>query len=257
MYVVIDLGYLLFYRYHASMRWIEFQKDEAADATNVEYVIPIFRKHLDAQLTKLAKKFKKEAGAGGAKFLFCKDERQCDVWRKDLYPEYKANRGVANDMVHVLKEVLFEVVSSYGQVYGSPRLEADDVAYLLVRRLREVEPNAEIVIVTSDRDYLQMTDEKVRLMDGTGKWIVGCGDAKKDLMMKVIMGDKSDNIPPITKGCGKKTAETLASDPNALEAYIVKHNCSAAFERNQQLVRMDLIPMVYQDAFYASVVGLV
>lgn len=248
MYVLVDLGYLLFYRYHASMRWIEFQKDGGADGTCVEYVIGVFRKHLEAQLVKLGKKFK-------GQYLFCQDERQCDIWRKDLYPEYKANRGVADDMVRQLKEVLLDVVSRYGKVYGSPRLEADDVAFLLVRRLREVEPDAEIVVVTSDRDYLQMTDEKVRLIDGTGKWITGCGDAQKDLMIKVIMGDKSDNIPPIAKGCGKKTAETLASDPQALAAYIAKHDCAEAFERNRQLVRMDLIPQMYQDAFYATLGG--
>ena len=33
-----------------------------------------------------------------------------------------------------------------------------------------------------------------------------CGDPKKDLEIKIICGDKSDNIPGCFKRCGVKTA---------------------------------------------------
>lgn len=242
MYVLVDLGYLLFYRYHASLRWVEFQKD-ISEPINME---DIFRKHLIAQLNKLKKKY------CHATFYFCKDANHDEVWRKEIYPEYKATRVQTTErtMIHRLQDVIIEVVSEFGRVFAAPRLEADDIAFLLVKRLHAKEPDAEIIIITSDRDYLQMTNERVRLLDGTGKWIEGSGDAQRDLWTKIIMGDKSDNIPAIAKGCGKKTAETLAIDPGKLHAFVAKHNCEQELERNTTLVCMDRIPRELSRAFY-------
>lgn len=246
MYVLIDLGYLLFYRYHASMRWLEFQKELEEELTE-EYVASIFRKHLVAQLGKLKKKYPQ------ATFMFCKDEKQCNVWRKEVYPEYKATRGTASELIHKLQAVLIEVVSELGKVYEAPRLEADDIAFLLVRKIRAKDADAVIIIVTSDRDYLQMTDANVQIVDGGGKWVVGSGDAQKDLLIKVIMGDKSDNIPAIAKGCGRKTAEALAENPHKLAEFVTKHKCENELRRNQLLVCMDKIPKDLTDAFYQNV----
>lgn len=245
MYVIVDLGYLLFYRYHASMRWLDFQKELEEEMTE-EYIANVFRKHLIGQLQKLQKKYPM------AKFLFCKDEKHCDVWRKAIYPEYKATRGEATDRIRSIRDVMFEIVQGIGKVFEGRGLEADDVAFLLVRKLRAERPNDEIIIITSDRDYLQMTDAKVQIVDGAGKRVVGSGDAKKDLWIKIIMGDKSDNIPAIAKGCGKKTAETLAENPAKLAEFVKKHKCQAELDRNHLLVSMDKIPHDLQTAFYAQ-----
>ncbi len=250
MYVIVDLGYLLFYRYHASMRWLDFQKQLEEELTE-EYIASIFKKHLISQLEKLRKKYP------SAHFLFCKDEKHGNVWRKAIYPEYKATRGEASRCevtarIITLQHVMIQVVNDIGRVFEGHGLEADDVAYLLVQKLRAEQPSEEIIIVTSDRDYLQMTDEKVHIVDGSGKWVVGSGDAKKDLWTKIIMGDKSDNISPIAKGCGKKTAEALAGDPKKLVEFVAKHKCHEMLDRNITLVSMDKIPSDLKDAFYAT-----
>lgn len=244
-YVLVDLGYLMFYRYHATMRWLEFQKSLDEEMSD-DYVVSLFEKHLVGQLDKLRKKYK------DATFYFCQDEKQSLIWRKDVYPEYKANRGVADEMIYRLKGAMMKIVSGYGHVAGAPRLEADDIAYLVVKKIRAKYPTADIVIITSDRDYLQMVDGHIQLMDGGGKVFVGSGDAKKDLWTKIIMGDKSDNIPPIAKGCGKKTAEVLAADPQKLAEFVEKKKCSAELARNETLVCMDNIPSELAQVFEAS-----
>lgn len=245
MYVLVDLGYLMFYRYHATLRWLEFQKIYEQEMSN-DYIAEVFEKHLRGQLDKLKKKYK------GAKFIFCKDEKQARVWRKAVFPEYKANRGVADDMVHKLQGIVLDVVGCYGTVLGAPSLEADDVAFLIVKHIRQCDDKSEIFIVTSDRDYLQMVDDRIQIVDGSGKWITGSGDSKRDLWTKIIMGDKSDNIPPIAKGCGKKTAEALASDPTKLAEYVQKKGCSAELARNELLICMDKIPDELVTAFYEA-----
>lgn len=245
MYVLVDLGYLMFYRYHATMRWLEFQKSLDQEMTD-DYIIELFERHLIGQLDKLKKKYKQ------ATFYFCKDEKQALIWRKDIFPEYKANRGVADEMVRRLQAAMLNIVTRYGSVVGAPRLEADDIAYLVVKKIRAKYPEAEIFIITSDRDYLQMVDDRIHLMDGGGKMFTGSGDAKRDLWTKIIMGDKSDNIPPIAKGCGKKTAEALAADPQKLAEFVEKKKCSAELARNETLVCMDKIPAELANAFYSS-----
>lgn len=243
MYVLVDLGYLMFYRYHATLRWLEFQKTLEQELT-LDYLTEVFRKHLVAQLEKLKKKHK------SAKFYFCKDEKQALIWRKELYPDYKANRGVADDTIRRLQQVVLEEVAKYGNVLGAPSLEADDVAFLTFKRIRQKQLETEVFVLTSDHDYLQIVDENFKIVDASGKCITGSGNAKKDLLMKIIMGDKSDNIPPIAKGCGKKTAEALADDPNKLAEFIKQKGCAAQYALNEMLVNMEKIPKELADAFY-------
>jgi 5'-3' exonuclease len=216
------------------MKWIGFQKNVDESPENV---INIFKNHLESQLVKLAKKHK------GHKFIFCQDEKQSKVWRNLLYSDYKSTRGEADEMIGVLKDVVMGVAKDYGIALGYDGLEADDIAFLTVKYIRKCNENCSIVIITSDRDYLQMVfDDHIKIINGSGKLIEGLGDSKKDLMMKILMGDKSDNIPPVCKGCGKKTAEELALNPEKLTEFIEKNGCQAEYDRNTRLICMDQIP---------------
>ena len=226
------------------MRWIEFQKD---GNTSSERILQCFSNHLTSQLDKLRKKYK------GYRFLFCKDEKHAQVWRKCVYTEYKSTRAKANDTLIQAQHVLLDIVSTYGDILSSEGLEADDVAYLTVKLLRQYHANTEIRIITSDRDYLQMVfDDKIHLMDAPGKPIVGSGSCTKDLWMKILMGDKSDNIPPVCKGCGKKIAEQLANDSVALEEYVEKKKCQEELKRNRRLICMSEIPENLVCMFYEA-----
>jgi 5'-3' exonuclease len=69
---------------------------------------------------------------------------------------------------------------------------------------------------------------------------------------KILMGDVSDNIPPVCKGCGKKTAQKLAADENERTQYIQKNNCQTEFNRNMTLICMANIPSALVDEFNQS-----
>lgn len=252
MLLLVDLGYLLFYRLHATRRWLAHQQ-----ANEEHDLIDTCRRHLMSQLRKLKQTHKR-----ARKIVFCKDERRDNVWRKALFPDYKGTRvrsAEEADVLHALYPVVLEVASEFGPVVGGDGLEADDVAYLLVQSLRsrerdgQLEPE-DVVIVTTDRDYLQLVDEHVKLVDATGKEFGGSGaGAQVDMWTKVLTGDVSDNIPPVHLGCGKKTAARLAAEGlEAINEYVARKGCADALQRNVQLICMDRIPQELATAFLES-----
>jgi 5'-3' exonuclease len=263
-YVVVDMGYLLFYRLTATMRDMSHQRKDDATPTTVDSedtLVGMFSSHLRSQLDKLKKKYGnkkhlKASGTNAVRFIFCKDDHKCNLWRTKFYPAYKANRAEADDLVHRLQDVVHGICEEYGRVIFVDELEADDIAALVVRHIRsknhETGVKSPIVLVTSDRDYLQLCcDELVTIIDGTGKEVKGI-NAKIDLMMKILMGDKSDNIPAVCKGMGKKTAESVAmmSEEERTE-YLQKKggNCIRQCIVNEKLVDLSFIPTQCEEKF--------
>ena len=144
--------------------------------------------------------------------------------RKALWPEYKAHRH--KDLVDPIADAeaklkrqeqleqmdyLHMVLPSFG--IKSIRLkgeEADDLAYDLKCELRKLDPNDEIIYVTSDGDYLQLVDKYCSVWSPMKKTLITLKNFKEVIGVKiesfidykVLIGDKSDNIPGID-GIGK------------------------------------------------------
>jgi DNA polymerase-1 len=89
-------------------------------------------------------------------------------------------------------------------------VEADDVmAYIPTQILKEDE---QAVVMSTDKDFLQLVDDKTIVWSPTKKKIYNTNrikeefglDPKNLLLYRVLDGDKSDNIPGVY-GCGIKT----------------------------------------------------
>jgi DNA polymerase-1 len=89
-------------------------------------------------------------------------------------------------------------------------IEADDViGYLTTQVLKDDE---EVVIVSTDKDFLQLVSERVKVFSPTKKKTYDRQAVKDEfgiwpqniLLYRTMDGDKSDNIPGV-KGCGIKT----------------------------------------------------
>jgi 5'-3' exonuclease len=89
-------------------------------------------------------------------------------------------------------------------------MEADDViGYIANDLLKEDE---EAVIVSTDKDFLQLVNDKVSVFSPTKKKHYTKEEVQKEwglypqnlLVFRSLDGDKSDNIPGV-KGCGLKT----------------------------------------------------
>ena len=126
---------------------------------------------------------------------------------------------------------------------------ADDCIAIYVKQLVKKYPPSEcsIYIITSDNDYLQLIRENVHIYNLAFKNLkeskTFTGNPEKDLKIKTIMGDVSDNIPSVFPKCGIKTAIKCVEDE---EFFKKKMNDNVAYYEqyllNDTLVSFDKIP---------------
>ena len=122
-------------------------------------------------------------------------------WRKEVFPYYKANRKKAQDKSPVDWIKLFEY---FGRI--KPELkealpykvievdgcEADDIIGVLARYARETE---KVMIVSGDKDFIQLHNKNVQQYDPVQKKAVKNGDPDKFLFEHIVRGDTGDGIP--------------------------------------------------------------
>ena len=145
--------------------------------------------------------------------------------RRKVYPEYKNRRKTkirlnrANEYSSVEDEhqsMLLQLQRGVEYLENLPltllsidNIEADDtIAYIT----EQVLPKNKIVIMSTDKDFLQLVDERVSVWSPTKKKIYTPNEVYDDfgvnsknlIFARIIDGDKSDNIPGI-KGYGMKT----------------------------------------------------
>lgn len=148
-------------------------------------------------------------------------------FRKDFYPDYKANREIPPEDL----ALQFDQIKEYVALYPFASLqkegfEADDIIATLVEKYHQ-DPQlkeTEIVIVSGDKDLMQLVRPGVCQYESMREnWYREEGVLKKfdvkptqilDLLS--LMGDSSDNIPGV-RGVGPKTAAKLIQDWGSLD----------------------------------------
>ena len=160
------------------------------------------------------------------------DER-APTFRKEMYPEYKANRDKAPEDLHaqvpMIKSTLEKMHISCLSHSG---FEADDIIATLSRLAYR--SGIETVMVTGDKDLLQLVNDHVFALrpprKGESQYRFFRSEEVKEefgiapeqiVDYLSIIGDKADNIPGI-KGLGEKGALKLLSEYVSLEG-IYRH----------------------------------
>lgn len=148
-------------------------------------------------------------------------------FRHEQYKDYKATRAKApNELVEqfqLIRDVLDIHNIKCIEIDG---FEADDVAGTFATRAEE--QGAEVYLVTSDKDYLQLIDENIKVIL-TKKGVTNTEEMTLQAMadiygitpeqfvdLKALMGDPSDNIPGVG-GVGEKTALKLIQEYGSLD----------------------------------------
>ena len=144
------------------------------------------------------------------------------TFRHKRFPEYKATREkMPQDLVEQLP-FLPRLVEALNLPYLIlPGYEADDIVGTLMKLCREAKIDG--VMVTSDKDYMQLIDEKIVMLNHRNERIgirgvqekFGC-EPKQVVELLGLMGDSSDNIPGV-RGVGEKTAVKLISEFGSIE----------------------------------------
>ena len=145
-------------------------------------------------------------------------------------PNYKANRHGMPDELHEQMPIVKDVLAAMNiPCYDLAGYEADDLIGTVSRRCEET--GWDCVIVTGDRDALQLITDRTRVMlvsSKMGQTVTvnmdeaafgeKYGFAPRSLIdCKALMGDSSDNIRGVA-GIGEKTAMDLISRYGTLDA---------------------------------------
>lgn len=154
-------------------------------------------------------------------------DRPSPTFRHEAYAEYKATRPkTPQELVSQFKRVRQVAEALNIPIYEQDGFEADDVLGTLAKQASGM--GIETVIVTGDRDALQLVDSHVNVLSQNAR----SGDSVTyDVQevenrygiepgqvpdWKALVGDTSDNIPGVP-GIGAKTASSLVSQYGSLE----------------------------------------
>jgi DNA polymerase-1 len=149
-------------------------------------------------------------------------------FRNEIYAEYKANRA----------ETPPELIPQFPLVRDATRaanvasvemagFEADDLIATYARRA--VEAGAEVTIVSSDKDLMQLVTDKVRMFDPMKNKPISYPEVQekfgvtpdKVIDIQALAGDSTDNVPGVP-GIGVKTAAELINTYGSLEELLAR-----------------------------------
>jgi len=206
------------------------------------------------------KKFYQEYG----EIVICVDNS--NVWRRDYFPYYKANRKKSRDesdldwnklfeSIHMIRDELDQFFPY--KVINVERCEADDIIGVIVHEEGvALNTGAEkILILSGDKDYIQLhTYANVDQYNPVMKKWVRSDHPDKYLKEQILRGDSGDGVPNILsadntlaigarqKPMTQKRLATLLSDPETMD-----QETRLRFNRNKKMIDLSEIPQEFKD----------
>ena len=145
------------------------------------------------------------------------------VFRHELYGDYKATRPEMPEALAGQIPSIKELVKALGLVsFEEQGVEADDLIASAVNRL--VGSGHRIIIVSGDKDLLQLVGDRVTMWDPMSDRIMDRAAVRSKYHVEpeallhcfALIGDSSDNVPGVP-GIGPKTAGKLVQSYGSLE----------------------------------------
>jgi hypothetical protein len=189
----------------------------------------------------------------------------CDggSWRKQIYPQYKANRKTSRDASGLDWKEFFRILGMVRdevkehlpyKVVHIQGIEADDIIGSLTEKTQNFGENEPVMIISADKDFIQLQQySNVRQFSPMTKAFVKEKDATQYLFEHIIRGDSGDGIPNVLspdntfvdkirqKPISAKKIEQWAASRNALDK-VMDESTYRNFQRNQALIDLSKVP---------------
>jgi DNA polymerase-1 len=171
--------------------------------------------------------------------IFDKSEK---TFRTELYPDYKAHRPDPPEDLRPQFPLIREATRAFNVAsIEMDGFEADDIIASYARAVEDL--GGEVVIISSDKDLMQLVSDRVSLFDTMKDRRIGRAEViekfgvppEKVIEVQALAGDSVDNVPGVP-GIGVKTAAQLIEEYGDLETLL-----SRAGEIKQQKRRENLI----------------
>lgn len=133
----------------------------------------------------------------------------CDSssWRRDYFPQYKANRRSGRDesdfdwaeAFRIMHKVKDEIKENFPyKVIHIDKCEADDIIGTMVEHTQEFGQYEEVMIVSSDHDFKQLQKyDNVKQFSPMTKKFVEETHPRQNLQLKILTGDAGDGVPNV------------------------------------------------------------
>ncbi len=163
-------------------------------------------------------------------------------FRNEIYPDYKANRGEPpEDLVPQFPLVRDATRAFNVACIEQEGFEADDLIATYATQARAA--GAQVTIVSSDKDLMQLIDERVVMFDGMKARTIGPDEVvekfgvgpEQVVDVQALAGDSVDNVPGVP-GIGVKTAAELIIQYGDLESLLAQAESIKQPKRRQNLI---------------------
>ena len=163
-------------------------------------------------------------------------------FRNKIYKDYKANRGETPDDL----APQFDLIKNCVKAFKIPQLEiegfeADDI--IATYSVLASNLNISSLIISSDKDLMQLVNEKVQMLDPMKNKQIGIAEViekfgvepEKVIQIQALTGDKIDNIPG-APGIGPKTALELIKEYGDIEG-LIKNADNIKQEKRKNIIK--------------------
>ncbi|HEX4793000.1 MAG TPA: DNA polymerase I [Humisphaera sp.] len=149
------------------------------------------------------------------------------VFRREFFPEYKANRQSPPDDFYPQEKRILQIVRDSGlPVFARPGYEADDLIATMAKKLAG---EYEIFMVSKDKDLRQIISDTTKMYDVQSDEVIDVAALEQKhgytpaeaIEIQTLCGDSTDNVPGIP-GVGDKTALKLVKKYGSADA-VLKH----------------------------------
>ena len=164
------------------------------------------------------------------------------TFRSDIYPDYKANRPPPPE--ELIPQ--FPLIRDATRAFGLPSIEmvgyeADDLIATYARLA--VERGDHVIIVSSDKDLMQLVRDGVVMLDPMKMREIGPDQVMekfgvgpdKVVEVQALAGDSTDNVPGVP-GIGVKTAAQLLGEYGDLDSLLARAREIKQPKRRQTLI---------------------
>ena len=244
--LLVDVSYYTYARFFGLRIWYNnnFKDKENIDLNQDWTKNQVFMQKFDKLFfTKIIDICKKH-NIDEDNILYAIDSSFDSNWRLQFLKEYKETRPQSHKSNKFNSWEIFNHVKNNilknKKTVEIDKLEADDVVALLIRKLKQLDPTSsndrsvKYYILATDKDYIQICNDRTLLIDINGKDISSKNLTEYSnldfLLRKIMLGDKSDNIPAcfmtrklIDTAAISSKKETLKCTPAKVEQ--VMNNC--------------------------------
>ena len=193
----------------------------------------------------------------------------CDsgnVWRREVFPNYKANRKKVRDKSGHDWTKIFEIMSKIKnelkehmpyKVIEIDTAEADDIIGALVKK--SYYTNQNVLILSGDKDFIQLHNNRVKQYNPVLNKFVGQGETPSIYIKEhILKGDRSDGIPNVlsdddvfVEGRRQRplTKKKIASWVDEMVMTFTEEE-QKNYDRNRKLIDLSLIPPELEAKIY-------